>query len=175
MTKRNISVALCGGIVGLIVGTGALLTSQEGVSATIKDLSYSTIMNKEVIPRSEILRNPRATSYTSSSSSVAASSQSSAPVVMVEKVSAECSVARALAVAFTKAVDRFVPEASRNIEVKVNLKNVAQEAITQYCPDAVHAAASSVPRVDNDCEKYSKTTDRYYTCVVEEAVGHLYP
>ena len=175
MTKRNMSVALCGGIVGLIVGAGALLTSQEGVSASIKGLSYSTIMNTEVLERSEILRRPRNTSFTSSSSSAAASSQSSAPAVMVEKVSAECAVARAVAVSFTKAVDRFVPEASRNIEMKVNLKTVAQEAIAQYCPDAQHAAASSVRSVDNDCEQYGKTTDRYFTCVVEEAAGHVYP
>lgn len=171
MHKREVSIALCGGIVGLIVGTGALVTTQGGI-ASIGKVSYDSVMNTEVLPRSEILRRPRSTSYTSSSSSVSSAASSQAPAA--EEATAECKTARDMATAFVKAVDRYVPEASRNNAIKISLKTVATDALDTYCPaEATHAAGT--PRVDNDCEKYGKTTDRYFTCMVEERSGRVYP
>jgi hypothetical protein len=187
MKNRELTVAICGAIVGIILGSvssslavpmqGDMLVragqyipfhnapdAEDYTRRKVDEMNLEIFDNKGAIPNYPTLK-PAATS-SSSTSSVDMS-----PCGMVKralaKVRATCNA--------VVPVNNF-----RNAEIRTKMEAAFKDAMSE-CPDAAMVKTSSSssvtegPMVDNNCEKYSVRSVRYSQCVIFEKEGKVFP
>ncbi|MEK7218445.1 MAG: hypothetical protein AAB728_03185, partial [Patescibacteria group bacterium] len=145
--KRDVTIALCSLVGGVILTAGTLLTGNAPLSATT--LSDIFAMRWDVRPdgvmeRADALRRPGSTSLTapaSSAASAASSSTSSTPAIPVKT---ECAVATEIAATFTAAVDRHIPRDFESSGMREGLLGTVQRVIKDYCAIESSSSRSSV-------------------------------
>lgn len=165
--KREVTIALCGIAVGLMLGAGLLMSDASLVTSSLFAFGPA---RTHVIPRADILRGPRASSF---QAPVAGSSSSEA----VADTPA-CASARDAVTAFLSAIDQALPARPANLAARQKLQTAVQAYLSRTCavaPSAEAASSSSVRSVDNQCERYGRRTDRYATCIGYQRQGRVYP
>ncbi len=182
--KREVGIALCGAIVGVML-TASTLTAQTDFAAALSNSVWvaPSVNDVQVLPRADVLRRqPRANSFVSSAAPAASASSSSVATDPVPILERDCILVRELAGTFLVAIDKYVPKNVENTGIIAALKDAAEGKVDFYCANvliphpasASSTAASSSRTVDNDCEQYSRSTDRYYTCMAKEQMGIRY-
>jgi hypothetical protein len=181
MKNREVTIALCGIIGGILIGTSTYATAKDAFNASTFSVTYRSLMNTQVLPRATILRHPESTSTTDATSSVSSKAVSSSSVSSSAPaaLTAECAVAKEAEAAFLDSIAKNVPVTFRNDALIKDLKAAARSLTPKYCVSssssaAAHSAAPAV-KVDNHCEQYSQKTQRWVICNAEQAGGRVYP
>lgn len=176
--QREVTIAVCGAVVGIMIGAGSFLFRDASVATLAGSLfTVGTDGNLvEVQERGDVLRKPAVQSFVQS----AASSRASSTGVVD---SSACRAARDASTTFLLAIDQYVRTA--NIRAQQGLMDAAQVIVDRYCrpgsaSSASSAAASSSAAsrarvIDNECGQYPTDSARYTTCVIEQQAGRVYP
>ncbi|MFA6038771.1 MAG: hypothetical protein WCV62_04105 [Candidatus Peribacteraceae bacterium] len=181
--QRDVTIALCSVVAGIMLTAGTLLANNSTFGASA--LSDLFAMRWEVTPtgvmeRSDALRRPGSTSFTKpAAASASAASASSSSAVPAVPVATECEVASDIAAAFTAAINRHVPRDFEFKTIRDGLLYAAEKVVTDYCAVSSSSSSTSAPQavtpVDNQCEQYGVRSARYTTCKIEENAGRPYP
>ncbi len=178
--QRDLTFAVYGALAGIVVTVVSAAAPYELVGA----LSGGVLRDprtgfNDVLPRADVLRRTRSNFITAPASS-ASSSASSVPVAE-SAPQRDCVIARAIAGAFLQAIVQYVPVSVENTGMIEGLRAPANRALDTYCVPVPVASSSSslssvsnVRRVNNNCDAYGKTSDRYATCKAKEEMGIRY-
>lgn len=180
MANRDVSIGICGVVVGVILGAGVLAFSDgTAVQATVAPVAYRVIPKGGVIPRRQV------------QGTVQPVDRSRAPTVKDVVVPAEetpvvteetpCTIAGDIVKEVAAANDKVLPVNIKNTAIRQTLRETLEGILLKYCKDQHAAAAtssssaSSVEPRDNDCHRFVEGTSRYNQCRVNETQGKSYP
>ena len=190
MAHRDVSVAVCGVVVGVILGAGSiafasgnsLMASAQGqlVATSFHAAPNAADYSRRKIDArglplyrdtADINHYPTVKEDLSSSSVAATGDIDVTACTAVQKT-----VAKLMAV-----YKVLIPNTYKNTELLQNLDSAFMQASNGYCtpPAATTSNSSSsvaaVTKSDNHCEQYPKRTSRYTQCVIANEHGARYP
>ena len=168
MGTREVSVSVCGVIMGIILGATSFSAFQAvPLSASVSGTQVAAFFsapNVQEYTRRRIDEKglvPNAVSVSSAQSSSSAS---------VSEILFSCDTVKKIVAEMQTAHDKALPATSRNTEARAFLKSKLKEIRTRYCP----VQPSSAAAIDNDCEQYGETSLRYTQCKIQEERGMEY-
>lgn len=192
MAHRDVSVAICGAVVGVILGAGSLAFSQD---VTLQgSVTQDVIQSRRASVQTYRQRNVYER-YEDGQLEIHKPDRSGAPTVKPDETSSSsasspaqeltiCSAVREVLSTVGEAHDQFIPVNITNTAMRRGLDAVLESLRTdaRYCQpeDAVEASQSdeqaAVKTVNNRCDTIAKKgTVRYTICKIFETQGKKYP
>lgn len=175
MQNREAGIALCGVVVGVLLGAGSLLYAQgASLGADAGDVAYERIRPRDTVKR---LRAAHPSGL------VEKKAEKTETIVAVP--SEDCAMTTGIVKELMSSVNYWVPNNVQNTQRRAEIKKAGDAIIARYCPAAAStsmkkdAAAPSMKAaapvdVDNDCEQYEVGGIRYNKCMANEAKNKSY-
>ena len=181
MGNREVSVSICGVVVGVILGAGAVSFAQDvSMSASILKQPTDLVLN-----RGEVLRRSTASAQPPDRSKLPTIKDATEPTntATVTTPPTICGSVKDVVKEIGAAHDRLIAKTQDNTELIVNLNMVLDSVVTKYCSAEKAAAAQTSSAssgtvkkltIDNKCIKYGLNTTRYTQCKIYESLGRSY-
>ncbi|MCF7844877.1 MAG: hypothetical protein K9M03_03565 [Kiritimatiellales bacterium] len=193
MKNNQTGIGICGVVVGMIIGAGAIVYTQHytvvaHLAGSIIGVEYLTAFRgidpplgreyqkraisafERLSNKAEIVTEPR----------YPLTPQKTEPTV---QVSDQCAETNRVVYQMREAAKRIIPKTSKYTQFQAQIDAVLNGVAQDCKPVVVHeqamvpAASKSVtpkPRVNNHCEQYDKQSQRYTRCVANEREGQRY-
>lgn len=192
MANRDVALGLCGGVVGVLLGTGSVLFAQEvSLSASAVDqvaavyLDLNTADTEDAKARNvqrRVLEKQAEDNARAMRKAARAKEQEGTHESAPAQPASSCDVARNLTQRMGLAIQTAIPVQQEFERFTDPLYVVLDNIEKDYCDsfveeDAAAQAAmeSAVPMVvDNDCEQYIEGSRRKTLCVANEREGIPY-
>ncbi|MBU0767085.1 hypothetical protein KKF55_04905 [Patescibacteria group bacterium] len=193
MTNNQTGIGICGVVVGMIIGAGAIVYTQH--YSVVAHLAGS-IIGEEFLVAFRGIDPPLGSEYKRRSISVSNRTTNVSKIVTEPRyplsptkvqptvvVDSKCAEKMRVVSQMREVAKRIIPTTYQYIQLS-NQIAAALDSASQDCKPVViqeQAMTSSAvtpvkpkPRVNNHCEQYDKQSQRYTRCLVNEREGQRY-
>jgi len=194
MAKNPTGIGICGVVVGMIIGAGAIMYTQH--YSVVAHLAGSILGQESLFAfrgidpplgreykRRAISTFERLTNNASQIVDIPRYPPSPAKVQPTVQVSTQCDETLRVVAQMREAAKRIIPSTTKYAQLREQitaaLKSASQDCQQVIVHEQSNASPTVVPvrpqaRVNNHCEQYDKQSQRYTRCLVNERRGQRY-
>ena len=173
MQNRDAGIALCGVVIGVLLGAGSLLYAQgASLGADSQDVAY-----KRITPRDVIQQQLKSHAAGTVQKGTQAANTVAAP-------SADCMTATAVVKELMSKVNYWIPNNLVNTQRRSEISKAGDAIIVRYCPapatsmkkdaSTTNMKAAAPVKIHNDCTVYEQGSTRYNKCKASNAKNKVY-
>ena len=198
MAKNPTGIGICGVVVGIIIGAGAIMYTQHytvvahlagmlvgeesllafrGIDPDLGD----TYKRRAIVTFERLTNNASGIVDTPRYPTVPTQGEEETTV----EATAQCEELQRVVVRMREAAKRIIPTTSLYTQLRAQMTAVFEGSL-QECPivevqeqamiqvKKTNTPVQAQPRVNNHCEQYEKTSQRYTRCIANEREGQRY-